>query len=190
MGPVVTTGTFAEAEKLVQVSLTAKDRAEVAGNWQVSMAPLYERRVGPRKVAIEDAIAPASRWDPVLPGMTAGPTEERFVRSVAEVGLLPKSEEEIAFAPVTHLSRWIETRQISSERLTLLYLARIERFNPKLRCVITVTRELALMQAKRADAEIAAGRYRGPLHGIPWGGKDLLDTAGIRTTYGRCWLRS
>ena len=184
VGPVVTTATFAEAEKLVQVSLTAEDRAEVAGNWRVAMAPLYERRVGPRKVVIEDAIAPASRWDPVLPGMTAGPTEERFVRSVAEVGPLPKSDEEIAFAPVTHLSRWIETRQITSERLTLLYLARIERFNPKLRCVITVTRELALVQAKRADAEIAAGRYRGPLHGIPWGGKDLLDTAGIRTTYG------
>jgi Asp-tRNA(Asn)/Glu-tRNA(Gln) amidotransferase A subunit family amidase len=65
-----------------------------------------------------------------------------------------------------------------------LYLERIERFNPKLRCVITLTRELALRQARRADKEIGAGKYRGPLHGIPWGGKDLLDTAGIPTTYG------
>jgi Asp-tRNA(Asn)/Glu-tRNA(Gln) amidotransferase A subunit family amidase len=183
-GPVVTTATFAEAEKLVQVQMTAKDQAEVSENWRVAMAPLYERRVGPRKVAIEDAIAPASRWDPMLPGIPVGSAEERFVRSAIAAGPLPQSEEEIAFAPVTHLSRWIETRQITSERLTLLYLARIERFNPKLRCVITVTRELALMQAKRADLEIAAGKYRGPLHGIPWGGKDLLDTAGIRTTYG------
>jgi Asp-tRNA(Asn)/Glu-tRNA(Gln) amidotransferase A subunit family amidase len=85
---------------------------------------------------------------------------------------------------VTQLSRWIEEKKISSERLTRIYLERMERFNPELRCVITVTRELALEQAKKADAEIAMGNYRGPLHGIPWGAKDLLDTAGIRTTYG------
>ncbi len=183
-GPVVSAETFAGAEKLVQVTMTVADRAEAAGNWRMAMAPLYERRVGPRKVAIEATIAPWSRWDPVLPGTSAGPAESRFVRSAVKVGSLPKSEEAIAFAPVTHLSRWLETRQITSERLTLLYLGRIERLDPKLRCVITVTRELALAQAKQADAEIAAGRYRGPLHGVPWGGKDLLDTAGIRTTYG------
>src|SRR5205807_8614089 len=82
------------------------------------------------------------------------------------------------------LSRWIEGRQLTSQRLTGIYLKRLEQFNPKLRCVITFTRELALAQAKRADQEIAAGKYRGPLHGIPWGAKDLLDTAGISTTYG------
>ncbi len=84
----------------------------------------------------------------------------------------------------THLSRWIEQRKLTSERLTQLYLGRLERFNPKLRCVITLTRELALTQARKADQEIRAGRYRGPLHGIPWGAKDLIDTAGIPTTYG------
>src|SRR4029077_5647948 len=94
-----------------------------------------------------------------------------------------------AFASVTQLSHWIETRQLSSERLTQIYLKRLERFDPKLRCVITLTRELALEQAKRADAEIAAGKYRGPLHGIPWGAKDLLDTKGIRTTYGAEFYR-
>jgi Asp-tRNA(Asn)/Glu-tRNA(Gln) amidotransferase A subunit family amidase len=97
---------------------------------------------------------------------------------------LPANDEDIAFAPVTQLSRWIEGRQLSSERLTNLYLERLERFDPKLHCVITLTRELALTQAKKADQEIAGGKYRGPLHGIPWGGKDLLDTAGIPTTYG------
>src|ERR1019366_7367869 len=86
--------------------------------------------------------------------------------------------------PLTQLSRWIEARKLSSERLTGIYLDRLERFNSKLRCVITLTRDLALVQAKQADREIAAGKYRGPLHGIPWGGKDLLDTAGIPTTYG------
>ena len=86
--------------------------------------------------------------------------------------------------PLTQLSRWIETRKLTSERLTRIYLDRIERFDSKLRCVITLTRDLALAQAKQADLEIAAGKYRGPLHGIPWGAKDLLDTAGIPTTYG------
>src|SRR6202011_1087715 len=79
---------------------------------------------------------------------------------------------------------WIETRKLTSERLTHIYLKRLEQFDSKLHCVITLTRELALKQAKQADEEIAAGKYRGPLHGIPWGGKDLLDPAGIPTTYG------
>jgi len=96
----------------------------------------------------------------------------------------PDKEDDIAFATLTKLSRWIESRKLTSERLTQIYLKRIERFDPKLRCIITLTKDLALAQAKQADAEIAAGKYRGPLHGIPWGGKDLLDTAGIRTTYG------
>jgi Asp-tRNA(Asn)/Glu-tRNA(Gln) amidotransferase A subunit family amidase len=97
---------------------------------------------------------------------------------------LPARDEDIAFASLTQLSRWIEQRKLTSDRLTRIYLKRLEEFDPKLHCVITLTRELALAQAKRADEEIAAGKYRGPLHGIPWGGKDLLDTTGIRTTYG------
>jgi Asp-tRNA(Asn)/Glu-tRNA(Gln) amidotransferase A subunit family amidase len=93
-------------------------------------------------------------------------------------------------APVTKLSRWIETRKLTSERLTEIYLARIARYNPALRCVITATPEIARQQARQADAEIAAGHYRGPLHGIPWGGKDLLDTAGIPTTWGADFYRN
>ncbi len=116
--------------------------------------------------------------------MKRGPEHDRFVRSTTEAGELPAKDEDIAFAPVWKLSRWIETKKITSERLTKIYLERLERFNGKLRCVITLTHDLALSQAKKADAEIAAGKYRGPLHGIPWGGKDLLDTAGIPTTWG------
>ncbi len=85
---------------------------------------------------------------------------------------------------VTQLSRWIEQKKLSSERLTEIYLNRLQRFDPKLRCVITLTHDLAISQARKADQEIAAGKYRGPLHGIPWGAKDLLDTEGIPTTYG------
>ena len=85
---------------------------------------------------------------------------------------------------MTTLSHWIESKALSSERLTNIYLNRIAQFDPKLKSVITLTRDAALAAAKRADAEIAAGKYRGPLHGIPSGVKDLLDTAGIATTYG------
>jgi len=184
VGPQVTVSTFAEAEKLVQVSLSNAERTMAAASWRKTMAGLYERRTGPRKLALEASLAPGSRWDPVLPGQRTLPQGDRFIRSKADPGALPANDEDIAFAPVTQLSRWIETRKLSSQRLTNLYLERLDRFNPKLRCVITLTRELALAQAKKADDEIAAGKYRGPLHGIPWGTKDLLDTAGIPTTYG------
>ncbi len=184
VGPEVSSSTFAEAEKLLRVELSDGERAMAAGSWRKTMASVYERRTGPRKVALESTLAPWSRWNPILPGQEQRPKREQFVRSHADPGPLPANDGDIAFAPLTRLSRWIESRTITSERLTKLYLERLERFNPKLRCVITLTRELALAQAKKADEEISAGKYRGPLHGIPWGTKDLLDTAGIPTTYG------
>jgi Asp-tRNA(Asn)/Glu-tRNA(Gln) amidotransferase A subunit family amidase len=188
VGPKVSTATFDEAEKLVQVEMTAADRAEAASNWRMQMAPLLERRTGPRRLALEPALAPATQWNPSLPGMASksprGRSGDAFVRSPNQAVPLPSNDEDLAFATVAQLARWIETRQLTSERLTEIYLRRIERFDPRLRCVITVTREHALAQARKADAEIAAGKYRGPLHGIPWGAKDLLDTAGIPTTYG------
>jgi Asp-tRNA(Asn)/Glu-tRNA(Gln) amidotransferase A subunit family amidase len=190
VGPEVSPSTFAEAEKLVQVELTGSERTMAAGSWRKTMAALYERRTGPRKVALEETLAPATRWNPALPGVKAGPERDRFIRSNADPGLLPARDEDIAFASVTQLSRWIEQRKLTSDRLTRIYLKRVEEFDPKLHCVITLTRELALAQANKADEEIAAGNYRGPLHGIPWGGKDLLDTAGIRTTYGAEFFRN
>lgn len=183
-GPEVSPTTFAEAEKLVQFDMTPSERAMAAATWRQTMAGLYERRTGSRKLALETTLAPATRWNPILPGQKAGPERDRFVRSNVDPGPLPAREEDIAFAPVTKLSRWIESRQLTSERLTDIYLKRIEQFDTKLHCVITLTRDLALQQSKQADAEIAAGHYRGPMHGIPFGVKDLLDTAGIPTTYG------
>ncbi|MGZ6028780.1 MAG: amidase, partial [Myxococcaceae bacterium] len=169
---------------LVRIGLSPKDRAQAAGNWREAMAGTMERRTGPKKVVLESSLAPASQWNPVLPGMSVGPGRGVFARSKSDPGALPKRDEDIAFAPVTALSRWIESKLLSSERLTRIYLERLARFDPRLRCVITLTPGLALEQAKRADAEIAAGRYRSPLHGVPWGVKDLLDTKGIRTTWG------
>ena len=183
MGPQVSPATFAEAEKLVQVEFTKPQLEQAASSWRGNISFMYERRTGPRKVELPASVAPYSTWNPVLPGMHVGPKRDRFLRS-RTAPPLPKSDDAIAFSPVTHLSHWIETRQITSERLTRIYLDRLEKFNPKLRCVITLTEGLALKQAKQADAEIAAEKYRGPLHGIPWGGKDLLDTAGLPTTYG------
>jgi Asp-tRNA(Asn)/Glu-tRNA(Gln) amidotransferase A subunit family amidase len=176
--------TFTEAEKLVRLDLTEAEREQAAASWRVAMAPLYERRTGPNKVSLETTLAPASRWDPRLSGQRPADSAARFSRHEMEAAPLPARDDDIAFAPVSRLSQWIEHRRLSSERLTRIYLERLQRFDSRLRCVITLTSELALAQAKHADAEIAAGKYRGPLHGIPWGAKDLLDTAGIRTTYG------
>jgi Asp-tRNA(Asn)/Glu-tRNA(Gln) amidotransferase A subunit family amidase len=184
VGPEVSTATFAEAEKLARVEMTEGERTMAADSWRRTMASLYERRTGPRKVELEATLAPASRWDPVLPGIKIRPQQDRFAWAHTDPGPLPTRDEDIAFASVAQLSQWIEHRKLTSERLTNIYLDRLERFNAQLRCVITLTRDLALKQAKQADTEIASGHYRGPLHGIPWGGKDLLDTAGIPTTYG------
>jgi Asp-tRNA(Asn)/Glu-tRNA(Gln) amidotransferase A subunit family amidase len=183
-GPAVTAATFAAAEKIAQVEMTTAQREMIATSWRTTVGPLLERRVGPRKVALAADVAPATVWNPVLPGQATGPARDRFVRSPADPGALPASDDEIAFAPVTRLSRWIEARALSAARLTEIYLARIAQHDARLHSIITLTRDLALDQARQADREIASGRYRGPLHGIPWGGKDLLDTAGIPTTYG------
>jgi Asp-tRNA(Asn)/Glu-tRNA(Gln) amidotransferase A subunit family amidase len=183
VGPEVTPATFVEAEKLVQVEMTPVDRATAAGNWRMQMAPLYERRTGPRKLALEDTAAPATIWNPTLPGLPKPQPGHSFTRTASTVPL-PATDEAIAFAPVWQLSHWIESKQLTSTRLTQLYLSRLDRYNGQLRCAITITRDHALAQARQADEEIAAGRYRGPLHGIPWGAKDLLDTANIPTTWG------
>jgi Asp-tRNA(Asn)/Glu-tRNA(Gln) amidotransferase A subunit family amidase len=184
VGPEVSPVTFSEAEKLMRIDLTPAERAQAAGNWRSAMAPLYESRTGPHKMPLEATAVPYSQWNPVLPGEIAGPQRDRFVWSRLDPGPLPARDEDIAFAPLARLARWIEKRELTSTRLTQIYLDRLRRYGPQLRCVITLTSDLALAQAKKADEEIAAGKYRGPLHGIPWGGKDLLDTAGIPTTYG------
>jgi len=187
VGPEVSAATFAEAEKLVQIEMSFPDRAQAAGNWREAMAPIYERRTGPRKITLEAGLSPATVWNPMLPGIIPGKSgrgENFYIRSADPRTPLPSNDEDIAFASVAQLSRWVAARQITSERLTNIYLDRLQKFDPTLRCVITLTKDHAMEQARQADKEIAAGKYRGPLHGIPWGAKDLLDTAGIPTTYG------
>jgi len=147
------------------------------------MAALYERRTGPRTVSLPTTLAPGSHWNPVLPGHGPLPSIDRFVRSTAPVGPLPGADADIAYAPVWKLSRWLEHRQLTSERLTHIYLDRIARFDPKLRCVITLTPELALDQARRADRESPPANTEDRCTGSP--GRQICSTrAGIRTTYG------
>lgn len=187
-GPAISPEDIAAAEKLMQVTLSAKERAEAADNWRTSMGALLERRQGPHKVALTDADVPATLWNPSA--MSAGARTGNNVATLhatptspAETPL-PTSDAQIAFSTVADLGRWIKGRKLTSERLTRIYLARLKRYDPQLKCVITLTEQQALQQARAADAEIAAGKYRGPLHGIPYGAKDLLDTAGIATTWG------
>ena len=185
-GPAVSADTLREAEKLVQVEYTDAQLAEAADNWAQAMAPVYERRTGPRKLPIGYDVAPATVWNPEMTpfGQPLTPPPASFEPSLPDPKPLPTRDEDIAFSTVVELAGWIRTRKLTSERLTRIYLERLKRHNAQLNCVITLTEEHALTQARAADAEIAAGKYRGPLHGIPWGAKDLLDSAGIPTTWG------
>ena len=137
-----------------------------------------------RSVDIPNGVAPAVRFDPVLPG-TSFPSDSTVFRYTRPRGIeRPARLEDVAFWPVTSLAELVRTRQVSSTELTEMYLGRLRRHGPTLECVITLTEELAMRQAARADAEMARGHYRGPLHGIPWGAKDLLAEDEYRTTWG------
>ena len=183
VGPAVSPATFAEAEKLAQVQMSATERTLAANTWRSLVAPYLEFRVGPNKLALDATVSPATVWNPMLPTVKRPGAKARFVRTKSAEAL-PTRDEDIAFASVSALSRWVQSKALTSERLTRIYLERIRRLDPRLKAIITLTEALALEQARSADKEIAGGHYRGPLHGIPWGAKDLLDTAGIPTTYG------
>lgn len=137
-----------------------------------------------RKIDLPNDIAPALYFNPLPAGFTmpAGPSS--FKASAQNTVILPKNRDELAFYTVGQLSQLIRTKQISSVELTQFFLNRLKTYDPKLHCLITTTDERAMAQAKRADAELKAGKYRGPLHGIPYGAKDLLATKGYKTTWG------
>ncbi len=143
-----------------------------------------------RKVPLDNSVAPPLYFNPVVPGLKIDRTKRAFRPSASPRVTRPKNLEEAAFWPMTHLAELIRTKQASSLELTEMYLERIKRFNPKLLCAVNVTEELALRQAREADKEIAAGRYRGPLHGIPYGVKDLAAVKGYPTTWGAASFRN
>ena len=136
-----------------------------------------------RAANLGNSTQPALVFNPVPPGMTL-PTARRPIRRQKLAVSMPATDAELAFLPLTHLARLVETRQVKPSELTELYLARLKQYNPTLHCVVSFTEALARRQARQADEEIAAGTYRGPLHGIPWGAKDLLAVRGTKTTWG------
>jgi Asp-tRNA(Asn)/Glu-tRNA(Gln) amidotransferase A subunit family amidase len=170
---------IAAAEEIAGVRYSAAERALMVDN----LAGQIDLAVRRRQTKLPYDLAPATRFDPRLPGWTAPPATPCRPQS-RDPGRLPDAAEDIAFAPVTQLAGWIAARAISCEQLAILYLDRIERIGPQLECIATATPEFAIHQARRADALLAAGTYLGPLHGIPWGCKDLLDTKGIVTGWG------
>ncbi len=137
-----------------------------------------------RRVSLENSVSPSVLFNPIPAGMTFEITRRPLEMSPVTDIALPDNIEELAFYSVRELAELVRTRQITSMQLTRLALDRLKRFDPQLHCVITLTDELALEQAARADSEIAAGKYRGPLHGIPYGAKDLLAVKGYKTTWG------
>jgi Asp-tRNA(Asn)/Glu-tRNA(Gln) amidotransferase A subunit family amidase len=173
--------TIACAEELAGLRFSDEQR-------EMMLADLRDQRTqveGIRAVRLGNEVPPALSFDPLVPGvrLPEGPTRGRIERSRRRVGR-PTGDDEIAFLPVSELAELIRTRRISSVELTRLYLDRIARYDPHLLSVVTVTEERAMRQAQAADEEIARGRHRGPLHGIPWGAKDLLAVRGYPTTWG------
>jgi len=137
-----------------------------------------------RETHLDNSVPPPLYFNPVVPGGAAEPNEGSLVLSAQPAVTRPSELEDAAFWPVTQLARLIETQQVTPSELTEMYLRRLERYNGTLNCVVTLTEDRAREQAAQADAEIAQGRYRGPLHGIPWGVKDIVSVAGYRTTWG------
>ena len=169
------------AERLVGVTYTRAERELMLDSLDGQIEGARARRAA---LTLENHVPTASRFDPRLPGFRPPPPQAPLRTSAAEPGPLPDSDEDIAFAPVTSLSRWIARGDLTSRRLTEIYLHRIEALAGALECFVTVTPELARAQADAADALLEAGTRLGPLHGIPYGLKDLFDTNGILTTWG------
>jgi Asp-tRNA(Asn)/Glu-tRNA(Gln) amidotransferase A subunit family amidase len=178
--PKITMEMLDEAEGVAGLEFTEEER-ELMLRGLNSRLSSYEQL---REVELPNGVPPALYFDPLPPGRSVEVEDGPSRRSEAKIGSVPSNLEEVAFWPLTDLAKLVETRQVTSLQLTQMYLERLKRYGPKLECVISITAELALQQARRADEEIGAGRYRGPLHGIPWGAKDLLTVKGYRTTWG------
>jgi Asp-tRNA(Asn)/Glu-tRNA(Gln) amidotransferase A subunit family amidase len=170
--------TLDAAEQLLGVRYTDAERALMRDN----LAGQIEQAIRRRSLRLPNNLPPATSFDPRLPGF-AMPVQSAL-NVPRGTPALPESDEDIAFAPVRHLSAWIAEGQLSSVRLTQIYVNRIQRYDRALLSFATVVDQAALAQAEKADALLAAGTWLGPLHGIPYGAKDILDTAGIVTGWG------
>lgn len=169
------------AESLMGVAFSESERAQLIPGLQRQREQFRLRR---QRGYFGNGDAPALVFNPVLPGQSLRAQADRMTLFPQDIPPLPRDDADIAFAPVTQLSVWLREERVTSERLTRIYLDRLKRFDSSLHCVVTLFEHEALEQARRADREIRSGQWRGPLHGIPWGAKDLFDTAAGRTTWG------
>ena len=190
----ITERTLAEAEKLFGLEFSEAERRQILGGpvetaedgfFAEQVATLKKRRETP----LPNGLAPALSFDPRLPGVDYGTQQDELRLFPGTIDGRPDDAERIAFASVKEQQRWMTTGQLTSRELTEIYLERIGRFGDLLKCFVTVTPDVARAQADQADQERATGQVRGPLHGIPYGVKDLVDTAGILTTWGAAPFR-
>jgi Asp-tRNA(Asn)/Glu-tRNA(Gln) amidotransferase A subunit family amidase len=177
----VTAEMIQQAEWISGITLTDEARKSILGGVNQVMRQFEAMRKEPLPNAVPPALA-------FIPGPWLPPPERQARETVEPIRATapkrPDSDDDLAFLPVTALAALVRTRQVSSMELTKLYLARLRKYDPALKCVVNLTEDVALKQAEAADREIAAGRYRGPLHGIPWGAKDLIAYPGYKTTWG------
>jgi Asp-tRNA(Asn)/Glu-tRNA(Gln) amidotransferase A subunit family amidase len=176
----VTLAMVTDALKLSGIELSEEDRKAMVENANRNLTQLDELR----KIEIPSDVSPPFHFSSVVPGIEVSRQRLPFRLSAAPSVKRPASLEDVAFWPVRHLAELIRSRQVTSLELTEMYLTRLHRYNPTLNNVVTFLDDLGRAEAKRADAEIAAGRYKGPLHGIPWGAKDIISVKGYKTTWG------
>jgi Asp-tRNA(Asn)/Glu-tRNA(Gln) amidotransferase A subunit family amidase len=169
-----------DALKLSGIELAEEDRKQLVESANRNLTSLDEMR----KISIPLDVSPPYHFSPIVPGIQVNKTRMPFRMSAAPAVKRPANLEDAAFWPVRHLAELIRTRQVTSLELTEMYLARLHRYNPKLNNVVSFLDDYGRAEARRADAEIAAGKYKGPLHGIPWGAKDIISVKGFKTTWG------
>ena len=179
-GVEITAETVACAEELAGLKFDDEQRTMMVEN----LKNLQRSITALRNVPLPNSVAPSLMFNPVLPGMQLDRERKPMVRSKVPARAVPSNIEDLAFLPVTELSELVRTRKVTSTQLTRMYIDRIKRYDPVLLSVVTLLEDRALAQARAADAEISRGKYRGPLHGIPWGAKDLLAVRGYPTTWG------
>jgi Asp-tRNA(Asn)/Glu-tRNA(Gln) amidotransferase A subunit family amidase len=176
----VTLPMVTEALKLSGIELGDEDRKALVESANANLGRYEELR----KIHIPNDVSPPFHFSPMVPGLEVDKAKQPFRLSKAPAVRRPANLEDVAFWPVRHLAELVRTRQVTSVELTEMYLARLHRYNGVLNNVVTFLDDHGLAEARRADAEIAAGRYKGPLHGIPWGAKDIISVKGYKTTWG------
>jgi Amidase len=179
-GQRVTLAMVTDALKLSGVEMTDEEKNTLVESANRNLSGYEEIR----KLHIPPDVSPPFHFSPVVAGITVNKARQPFRLSAAPSVKRPANLEDVAFWPLRHLAELIRTRQVTSLELTDMYVARLHRYNPLLNNVVTFLDDYGRAEARRADAEIAAGRYKGPLHGIPWGAKDIISVKGYTTTWG------